>query len=110
MQQSRTEPLKGWLESLKRKNRHVVVHSKIITRIGRAEMGNFGDHKLLGRNWGELRIDFGPGYRIYFGIDKEELILLLHGGTKHNQHEDIKLAGDRWERYLHNKKENTDGK
>ena len=55
-------------------------------------------------------IDFGPGYRIYFGIDGDELILLLHGGTKQNQREDVKLAKDRWERYLQNKKENTDGK
>ena len=104
-----TEPLKEWLGALKRKNMHIE-HSKILTRIQRAEMGNFGDYKILGRSWGELRIYFGPGYRIYFGVDEDELILLLHGGTKQSQHEDIKLAGNRWERYLQNKKENTGGK
>ena len=75
-----TEPLKEWLNSLKRKNRDV--HGKILIRIGRAEMGNFGDHRILGENWGEFRIDFGPGYRIYFGVAGDKLILLLHGGTK----------------------------
>ncbi|MDC0980454.1 hypothetical protein OAQ84_01825 [Bdellovibrionales bacterium] len=65
---------------------------------------------LFGGNWGELRIDFGPGYRVYFGVYEDELVLLLHGGTKKNQQEDIELAEERWERYLKNKKENTDGK
>ncbi|MDE3269658.1 MAG: type II toxin-antitoxin system RelE/ParE family toxin [Pseudomonadota bacterium] len=106
-----TEPLKEWLEQLlKPKRSRRVEHSKITTRINRAEMGNFGDHKILGENWGEIRIDFGPGYRIYFGVYEDELMLLLHGGTKQNQQEDIKLARDRWERYLQNKKESTDEK
>ncbi|PIU00783.1 MAG: hypothetical protein COT74_02465 [Bdellovibrionales bacterium CG10_big_fil_rev_8_21_14_0_10_45_34] len=106
---SGTEPVKEWLKFLKRKNRYVE-YGKITQRIGRAEMGNFGDHRILGGSWGELRIDFGPGYRVYFGVDGDELILLLHVGTKLNQQEDIKLAEKRWERYLKNKKENTDGK
>lgn len=103
------EPVKEWLKALKKKKKFVE-HGKIMTRISRAESGNFGDHKILGGNWGELRIDFGPGYRVYFGIDGDEIILLLHGGTKENQQEDIKLAEERWKKYLGNKKENTNGK
>ena len=103
------EPVKEWLKSLKRKNK-CVEHGKITKRINRAEMGNFGDHRILGGSWGELKIDFGPGYRVYFGIYGDEMILLLHGGTKPNQQEDIKLAEKRWERHLKNKKESTDGK
>ena len=104
-----TEPVKEWLKTLKKKKKHVE-HGKITTRIGRAESGNFGDHKILGGNWGEIRIDFGPGYRVYFGIDGDEIILLLHGGTKEDQQVDIELAEERWKRYLKNKKERTDGK
>lgn len=103
------EPVKEWLKALKKKKKFVE-HEKIMTRIGRAESGNFGDHRTLGGNWGELRIDFGTGYRVYFGIDGDEIILLLHGGTKENQQEDIKLAEERWKKYLENKKENTHGK
>jgi putative addiction module killer protein len=104
-----TEPVNEWLKTLKKKKKFVE-HGKIITRIDRAELGNFGDHRILGGNWGEMRIDFGPGYRVYFGIDGDEIILLLHGGTKEDQQEDIKLAEERWNRYLKNKKENTNGK
>ena len=104
-----TEPVKEWLRALLKKKK-LVEHSKIATRIGRAELGNLGDHRILGGNWGELRIDSGPGYRIYFGIDGDELILLLHGGTKEDQQEDIKLAEVRWKQYLKNKKEDTNGK
>lgn len=96
------EPVKEWLKSLKRKKRHVE-HSKIITRIGRAESGNFGDLRMLGGGWGELRISIGPGYRVYFGIDGDEFILLLHGGTKETQQDDIDLAELRWKEYIDNK-------
>lgn len=98
-----TEPVKEWLQVLRRK-KMLVEHAKIVTRIGRAGLGNFGDHRILGGQWGEMRIDFGPGYRIYFGIDEDRLILLLHGGTKKDQQEDIRLAGERWNRYLGNKR------
>ncbi len=98
-----TEPVKEWLKSLKKKNKNTEL-AKISTRIDRAEMGNFGDHRILVGNWGELKIDFGPGYRIYFGIDGDEIIILLHGGTKSSQQKDIKLAEKRWDIFLNNKK------
>lgn len=97
------EPVKEWLKLLKKKNRHLE-HSKIITRLDRAAQGNFGDHRILGGNWGELKIDFGPGYRVYFGIDADELIILLNGGTKSDQQTDINLAEERWNKYLKNRK------
>lgn len=104
-----SEPVRDWLKSLKRKNRHVE-HGKITARISRAEEGNFGEHRFLGGSWGELKIDFGPGYRVYFGIYCDELILLLHGGTKQNQQEDINLAEERWQKYLGSKEEKIDDK
>lgn len=78
--------------------------------IDKAGLGNFGDHRFLDGAFGELRIDFGPGYRVYFGIDGLEIILLLHGGTKKGQQNDIATAKERWERYLQKKqKEKTNG-
>lgn len=97
------EPVKEWLEKL-RKKKQFIEYSKIISRIDRAQSGNFGDHRFLGGNFGEMRIDFGPGYRVYFGIDGDEIILLLHGGTKESQQEDISLAEARWKKYLESKR------
>jgi len=54
-----------------------------------------------------VKVDYGPGYRIYFGLDGDELIILLNGGTKQNQQEDIGLAETRWKRYLDEKKKET---
>lgn len=104
-----TEPVKEWLQKLKKK-KQFVEHGKIITRIDRAQAGNFGDHRFLAGNLGELKIDFGPGYRVYFGVDGDEIILLLHGGTKEDQQEDISLAETRWKKYLKTKKDEDNGK
>ncbi len=104
-----SEPVKEWLRKLKKK-KQFVEHGKIVTRINRAQSGNFGDHRFLGGNWGEMKIDFGPGYRIYFGVEGEDLILLLHGGTKESQQEDIELAEARWKQYLKSKKEDANEK
>ncbi len=69
------EPAKVWLDSLKDKKGV----AKIITRIKRAEAGNFGDHKRIGEGLNELRIPYGPGYRVYFGIDDSgDFIILLN--------------------------------
>jgi putative addiction module killer protein len=66
----------------------------------RIEPGNLGDHKSVGGGVRELRIDFGPGYRVYFGKDGATLILLLIGGDKGNQGKDIKRAQALWSEYL----------
>jgi putative addiction module killer protein len=93
-----SEPVRDWLDELKERRR-MVEHSKISTRISRAGQGNFGDHRMLGGAFGELKIDLGPGYRVYFGLDGCELIVLLSGGSKDDQQSDIELAESRWDRY-----------
>ncbi len=66
----------------------------------RLEQGNFGDHKHLDDGVYELRLFFGPGYRVYYGIHGEEIVLLLYGGDKKTQTKDIQLARKFWELYL----------
>ena len=86
------EPAKSWLDSLKDKQ----VRAKIDVRILRAEFGNFGDHKNLGDGVSELRIDIGPGYRVYYGLEGKALIILLVVGDKKTQKKDIDLAKRLW--------------
>jgi putative addiction module killer protein len=74
------------------------VLGRVFVRLKRAEQGNFGDHGSVGEGVIELRIDFGPGYRVYFGIDGDEIILLW-GGTKKTQDEDIETAKEFWRDY-----------
>jgi putative addiction module killer protein len=62
-------------------------------------LGNFSSVKGVGSGVLEYRIDFGPGYRIYFGKDGESLVILLAGGTKKRQQEDIEIAIARWQDY-----------
>lgn len=105
-----SEPVEEWLAELKRKGRHVEV-SQINTRIQRASQGNFGSHRFLAGNLGELKIDYGAGYRVYFGLDGDTFLILLSGGTKQDQQKDIKLAEARWKQYLEEKgKETKHGK
>ena len=68
------------------------IRACIQTRIDRVELGNFGDHKGVGKGVSELRIDFGPGYRVYYGARGEELVILLASGTKQRQARDIATA------------------
>ncbi len=88
-------PFREWLETL-----DIVTNARIQARILRFESGNLGDTKSVGRGIFESRIDFGPGYRIYFGIDGVNLIILLRGGSKKNQKRDIRFAQGYWEDYL----------
>ncbi len=67
--------------------------------IRRLEAGNFGSAKALKGGISELRLDFGPGYRVYFGMDGKTLVILLGGGSKKRQSSDIASALYRWERY-----------
>ncbi len=67
--------------------------------IRRLEIGNFGAAKALKGGISELRLDFGPGYRVYFGMDGKTLVILLGGGDKKRQSDDIADAVERWERY-----------
>ena len=78
--------------------------ARVQTRIDRVELGNFGDHRSVGRGVSELRIDSGPGYRLYFGRDGEALVILLGGGVKKGQAGDIAAAHVRWRTYKQEKR------
>ena len=92
------------------KKKKYIEYRKINTRIVRAKNGNFGDHKFIGNLLGEFRITHGPGYRIYFGLYKDAVVLLLQGGTKKTQPEDIKLSKKRWSKYLRQQEETNNEK
>ena len=75
------------------------IRNRINSRIRRIEVnGNYGDCESVGDGVFELRLDMGPGYRVYFGIDEDEIIL-LGGGDKSTQTSDIKKAKECWEDY-----------
>jgi len=78
--------------------------AKITIALYRLEHGNFSNIKSVGKGVLEYRIDFGPGYRIYFGREGDELIILLGGGSKKTQSEDIKKAQAVWQQYKIDKK------
>jgi len=84
-------PFREWLKSL-----DIGVQARIQARVLRFENGNLGDHKNLGRGVWEARLDFGPGYRLYFGKDGVAVILLLAGGDKVSQSKDIAAAKRYW--------------
>lgn len=71
------------------------------------KLGNFGDVKPVGEGVSERRIDYGPGYRLYFGRDGERLVILLAGGTKRRQQRDIDRAKAAWREYQQSKRRKT---
>ncbi|MBZ5499764.1 MAG: type II toxin-antitoxin system RelE/ParE family toxin [Acidobacteriia bacterium] len=77
--------------------------AKLTTSLVRIEHGNFSSTKGVGAGVIECRIDFGPGYRIYFGKDGHALVILVGGGTKKHQDTDIRIAHERWEDYKERK-------
>ncbi|OGS10713.1 MAG: hypothetical protein A2234_08730 [Elusimicrobia bacterium RIFOXYA2_FULL_58_8] len=76
--------------------------AKIWTRVTRAQLGNLGDHKNIGHGVIELRIDHGPGYRVYIGLHGGELIVLLCAGDKSSQKKDVARAIAYWADYKRN--------
>jgi len=85
-----TDEYAEWFKRLK--DRQARAH--INTRIRRLSLGNPGDVKSVGQGVSELRIDYGPGYRVYFVQRGETLVILLAGGDKRTQERDIKIALD----------------
>ena len=83
------------------------VAAKVTTALVRIEHGNFSTTKGVGAGVYECRIDFGPGYRIYFGKDGETVVILLAGGTKKRQNEDILAAQKQWNDYKERKAKET---
>jgi len=79
-------------------------------RIYRLEQGNFGDHKYLKNGISELRIDVGPGYRVYYAMDGTQIILLLCGGDKSTQNTDIEKACAYWKEWQARGKEENPSK
>ena len=73
--------------------------AKVVTALVRMEQGNLANTKGVGGGVFECRIDFGPGYRVYFGKDGDVLIILLGGGTKKRQQKDIQNAQTFWREY-----------
>jgi putative addiction module killer protein len=77
--------------------------AKVATAMTRLAHGNFSNVKGVGSGLFECRIDFGPGYRVYFGKDGQDLVILLGGGTKKRQQRDIETAFARWQGYKQRK-------
>jgi putative addiction module killer protein len=84
----KTDFFDRWMAGLKDRS----VKIKILARLDRVENGNFGDHKQIDKNLFELRFFFGPGYRIYYTIKGNTIVILLTGGNKTTQAKDIKKA------------------
>lgn len=84
----KTEIFDRWMTRLKDRSAKI----KILARLDRVENGNFGDHKKIDKNLFELRFFFGPGYRIYYTIKGNTVVILLTGGNKTTQTKDIKKA------------------
>ena len=78
---------------------------KVTTAIYRLGLGNFSNIKSVGAGVFEYKINFGPGYRVYFGKDGERIVILLGGGTKQRQQNDVRVALERWEDYKRRKKQ-----
>ena len=88
-------PFDEWFSSLRDANAKV----KIDTRLDRLQEGNVGDSRSVGEGVCELRINYGPGYRVYFGQVGSTIILLLVGGDKSTQDLDIRKAKQYWTNY-----------
>ena len=84
----KTDTYAQWIDSL----RDLQARARIQVRIERLAAGNPGDVKALGDGVSELRIDYGPGYRVYFTKRGREVVILLAGGDKSTQSADIKIA------------------
>ena len=80
-----------------------VTAARVEKYVLRLEAGNFGAAKALQEGVFELRMDFGPGYRVYFGREGRAIIILLGGGSKRRQDADIAAAVARWKRYKQTK-------
>jgi putative addiction module killer protein len=85
-------PFADWLEGLRDRR----ARARIDTRLARVRLGNLGDYHSVGDGVYELRVFYGPGYRVYFGFEAQRVILLLAGGIKDTQPRDIAAAKSYW--------------
>ena len=93
-------PYARWFNRL-----NVQAAAKVATALVRLEQGNLSGVKGVGAGVFEHRIDFGPGYRIYLGKDGDALVILLGGGTKRRQRQDVETAMSRWRDYKRRKRQ-----
>lgn len=91
-------PFAAWFDELNSQ-----AAAKVATALTRLAAGNFSNVKGVGSGIFEVRIDFGPGYRVYFGKDGERVVILLGGGAKKRQQRDIENALSNWEDYKRRK-------
>ena len=92
-------PYRKWFRGL-----NAAAAVKVTTALERLEDGNFSNVKAVGSGVSEYKIDFGPGYRIYFAMDGQMLVILLCGGTKKRQQNDIEAAKAFWSDYKKRKR------
>ena len=92
-------PFNEWLTGL----RDLQARARVRTRLDRVRIGNLGDYVSVGDGVFELRIFYGPGYRVYFGQDGDRLVILLCGGDKKTQRKDIDTAKAYWQDYQQRK-------
>jgi len=96
------KPFAHWFDAL-----DASAAAKVAIALTRLEQGNFSQAKGVGAGVWEYKIDFGPGYRIYFGREGETLVILLGGGTKKRQNQDIQAAQQCWADYKRRKKQES---
>jgi putative addiction module killer protein len=88
-------PFLNWVRRLKDSQ----IKQRIQARLTRLESGNLGQHRFVAGALLELKIDYGPGFRVYCGMDGETLMIVLCGGDKTTQQKDIDLAKGYWDDY-----------
>ena len=89
-----SSPFARWFSAL---DAHAA--AKVAVALYRLEQGNVSNAKSVGKGVSEYKIDFGPGYRIYFGQEGDELVILLGGGAKKTQNKDVQIAQMFWAEY-----------
>jgi putative addiction module killer protein len=94
------EPFTDWLYGLS----DAMGRKRVLARLRRLEQGNYGDCEPVGEGVSELRMFFGPGYRVYFGEHENDIVILLCGGDKSTQTKDVQQAKAFWMEYLQNAK------
>jgi putative addiction module killer protein len=98
LDRSGRSPFASWFDRL-----NIEAAAKVAAALARIQQGHMSNAKGVGAGVYEYRIDFGPGYRIYFGKDGDRLVILVGGGTKKRQQEDINTALARWQDYKQRK-------
>jgi len=89
-------PFDEWFDSL----HDLRIQAAVDARLTRVRAGNFGDCKSVGGGVFELRISFGPGLRVYYGLHGQKIVVLIGGGAKHSQSRDIRRAQQLWQQFI----------